>query len=59
MPDESVRRYGQVEITVRAEPIIGDPPAWANAIEIANEAIAIVKRRHDEKIKAEAEPLDD
>lgn len=53
MPDESIRHYGQVEITVKADPIIGNPPAWANTIEIADECIAIVKRRHDAEKAAE------
>ena len=53
--DESTRQYGMIEIIVKAEPIIGTPPAWANTIEIADEAIAIVKRRHQEEKTAQAE----
>lgn len=55
MPDESIRQYGMIEITVKADPIIGNPPAWANTIEIADECIAIARRRHHEEKAAQAE----
>ena len=46
--DESIRRFAQIEIIVKAEPVIGDPPEWANTIEIADEAIKIASRRYRE-----------
>lgn len=60
MPEDiSTRRFGMVEITVRAEPlIIGDAiplPHWADTIEIADEAIQIVRRRYDEEKAQETE----
>ena len=55
MADIAERQYGMVKITVEADPMLGVFPAWANVVEIAEEAILIVKRRNEEEKQAQAE----
>ncbi len=46
--DKAERRFGQVTVTVEAEPIVGNAPPWTNVIEIAEECInKIVMPRYE------------
>jgi len=56
--DSAIRTFGQVRVTVEADPILGTPPSWTNVVEIAEECMdkVVVPRYeayHDaEKAKA-------